>query len=39
MAKQQEMIVFFDGDCLLCNRFIHIPMKYGRSNFVYVKSF
>jgi len=38
MDKQQEIIILFDGDCLLCNRFIQIPMKYGRANFLYVSS-
>jgi predicted DCC family thiol-disulfide oxidoreductase YuxK len=38
MDKQQEIIILFDGDCLLCNRFIQIPMKYGRVNFLYVSS-
>ena len=38
MEKQKKIIILFDGDCFICNRFIQIPMKYGVVNFLFVSS-
>lgn len=33
-----KKIILFDGDCMLCNRFIKIPLKYERIQFIYLSS-
>ncbi|WP_096687033.1 thiol-disulfide oxidoreductase DCC family protein [Ichthyobacterium seriolicida] len=38
LNKTQQIIILFDGACLLCNSFIKIPMRYSRGNFLYVSS-
>lgn len=36
MNTENEIVLLFDGECMLCNRFVIIPMKYGADNIFFV---
>lgn len=38
MIEQNKLIILFDGQCLLCNNFIRIPLKYSKNKFIFISS-
>lgn|SRR5690554_1993372 len=38
MREQQKLIILFDGQCMLCNRFIRVPLNYSKKKFIFISS-